>query len=124
MNTLFAKIYDELKAVPITMMFLAGVYIQVAILSNDHVSKKDFVELKGQLTGVQYTLRRDHADSELHKIEADLFGLSQHIKDEQAKGRDVDRLYYERIDDLKNRHEDLMREVNRLDQMSRENSSR
>lgn len=115
MNALFGKILDELKTVPITMMFLAGLYIAVAMLWTDHVSKADFLELKTQLSGVQETLQRDHADSELHKVESELFSLTQHITEQRAKGLDVDRLYYQRIDDLTNRRAELMRFIARID---------
>jgi len=119
MNGIFSKVYDELRQVPITLMFMFGIYIAVGILWSDHVSKKDFAELKEQLVGVQYTLRRDHADSRLHSIEQEMFNLTQHINDERAKGHSVDELYDRRIDDLKGQHEEVMREITRLDQLSR-----
>lgn len=119
MNTIISKILEELKAVPVTLMFLAALYIAVSILWNDHVSKADFTELKGQLVGVQYTLQRDHMDSRLRNVETELFNLNQHIIEEKAKGKDIDSLYFQRIDDLKNQHDELMRQINRLDQLNK-----
>jgi hypothetical protein len=101
----------ELKTVPITLMFVVGIYVAVSILWTDHVSIPEFVNLKNQLIGVQFTLSHDHLDTRLHSVESELFTLNQHVLDEQKKSRDVDVLYYQRIDELKNQHEDLVREI-------------
>lgn len=114
MNEIFSRIYSELKAVPITMMFLAGVYIAVGVLWNDHVSQRDFRELKAQLVGVQFTLQHDHLDTRLHTVETELFNLNQHVLDEVAKNHAVDTLYFQRIDELKNQHAELVRQLSEV----------
>ena len=123
MGSIFSKIYDELRTVPITLMFMAGIYVAVAILWSDHVSKADFLGLKAEfqeqtreLHGLKTTLQRDHADSRLHSVEQELFNLAQHKADEKTKGHLVDSLYDQRINDLQNQQADLLRELARIDQ--------
>lgn len=119
MAAVLDKLYEELKTVPITMMFMAGIYVCVAILWNDHVSKSDFVDLRSQMIGVQYTLRSDHADSRLHSIEQELFNLKQHVLDERTKGHSVDEIYDRRIDTLTNEREEILREITQLNTKAR-----
>lgn len=122
MNIFIDKILGELKAVPITLMFMMGVYVAVYILWTDHVSKNDFNDLKVQLYGVKYTLERDHVDTRLHATEQEIFTLTQHVTEERDRGHPIDRLYDERIDDLKNQHESLMRDLARLDGLTTQNN--
>jgi hypothetical protein len=112
MGTIFETIYNEMKAVPITMTLVISICATVYILWTDHVSKADFQELRLQVQGVKCTLESDHADTELHKTEEELFELNQHIK--EVRGGVADDLYYKRIDELTHRHEELSRAIERL----------
>lgn len=110
------KIYEELKAVPVTMILMALLYIAVVRLYKDHVSAEDFGSLREQISGVQYTLRLDHLDSRKHQVETELFGLNNHITEERGKGREVDNLYFRRVDELKNEGDVLNREIALVEQ--------
>jgi hypothetical protein len=100
--TLWEIIYRELRAVPVTMILLATLYIMVAQLEHDHVSAKDFQALQQEIHGIQDTLLADHRDSRIHQAETELFNLTQHVSEERAHGHEVDPLYDSRINDLKN----------------------
>jgi cob(I)alamin adenosyltransferase len=81
----------------------------------DHVSKSDFQELRSEMVGVQFTLKRDHADSRLHSIEQELFNLTEHVSDDRSKGKVSDELYDRRIDDLQHQKEEVLRQMAVLD---------
>lgn len=108
---MFNKIYEELKAVPVTMILLALLYIAVVALYKDHVSSLDFNSLRDQIWGVQYTLRVDHLDSRMHQVESELFQLNNSVLEKQLKHLDVDQIYYRRIDELKNEDDAIKREL-------------
>jgi len=117
----FDKIYGELKAVPVTMILMAILYIAVVSLYKDHVSVESFNSLREQISGVQYTLRFDHMDTRKHQIETELFNLNNIVSDKLAHHIDVDQLYYRRIDDLKNEKDEIDREIVTLEASAHHN---
>jgi hypothetical protein len=115
---MFDKVYDELRAVPVTLMLVCGLYIAVTWLYWDHIPSREFYVLQSQLQGVQETLKRDHIDSRVHAVEAEIFNLTQHVNEARAKNLPVDNLYFERLNDLNNQQEELKSELHILNRTS------
>lgn len=112
---MFEKIYAELKAVPVTMILLAMLYIIVGSLYHDHVSITEVAALKDEMKAVRYTLRHDHLDSRLHSVETEIFELGQRVSDDKAGNKPIDGIYLQRLNQLSQQEEDLKREINSLE---------
>lgn len=108
------KLYNELKVLPATMCLLCVLYIGVAWIYHDHVPAADIYAWRDQILSIQYTLRRDHLDSRIHAVETEIFNLKQHVSDEVAKGRAVDNLYNQRLEDLRFQDDQLKLEMETL----------
>ena len=104
---MFDKIYEELKAVPVTMILLVILYLAVLELYKDRVGRSEFLSLRDQIVGVQYTLRTGHLDSRLHQVQSELFTLGTSVKEKAAKGIAVDDYILQRITDLTNEEASL-----------------
>jgi cob(I)alamin adenosyltransferase len=123
MASVWEKLYQELKTVPFTFVFMICVGIAVYALWTDHVSKADFnklgeqvEELSARINGVKCTLETDHADSELHKTEAEIFQLDQKVKELKSKNQPIDEIYANRIEEVTHRQTSLIRTIQQLSQ--------
>lgn len=118
MGTFWEKIFDETKAVPMTLILLMGSYVAVGYLMRDHVSQEDLASLKqsmatldARVDGVKQQLRFDHIDSEIHKVESDLFNIQLHKTELLEAHKPIDPVLLQRLDELSNRHADLLRQI-------------
>jgi cell division protein FtsB len=117
--TIISWILNELKNTPTALVSIAILGYVVYGLSQDHVGIKDFTQLQGQMSGVQYTLQHDHLDTRQHQVESEIFNLTQHVIDEKEKKHDVDQLYSIRIDELTRQDNDLKHQIDLLDRISK-----
>jgi hypothetical protein len=109
------KIYAELKAVPVTMILMALLYIIVGSLYHDHVSIAEVSAIKDEMSGVRYTLRHDHLDTRLHAVATEMFDLSQRVNEDKVTNKPIDPIYLQRLNDLSQQEEDLKREISTLE---------
>jgi hypothetical protein len=116
--SLLSKLADDIKS-PLVFALFITMFATTIWLAYDHVSKADFRSLQTQLQGVQYTLQHDHIDNRINYVQDKLFDLTERIAEDKSSNSQAQRLYSERIDELKRQAESLNHDMSLLERQQR-----
>ena len=97
---MFDRIVTELKDAPVTLILLMLMAGAISIIWNSYTPETEVQAIRNQLLDVKHTIQRDHVDNKLHLDQSEIFSLSQQIKEDEQKKKEVDPLYYSRVNAL------------------------
>lgn len=114
---MLAQVIAEMKSKPVTMVLILALWAAVGTLwssRSDAVNAAEFQQLKVQVSSIEKSVERSSLETQLRGITTELFQLQQQVADKQAKGLDVDQIYWDRIASLQNDRDAIRRKLEAL----------
>ena len=99
----FINMVGEMKGKPFTMLILAGLLTAVGLLTSKEssfASEAQLVEVAQQVKQVQHTVSQTALENRLAQINEQLFNLNLKVADTREQHQHLDRIYYDKINEL------------------------
>jgi hypothetical protein len=111
------SVINELKAKPVTMLLIFGLWAVVTVLWTDrqnYAMAVDAREMKQQISSLGVEFKRGNLETQLRNINTELFNLQQKVADMHIASKVVDQIYYDKLNELTIDRDRLGRELQLL----------